>query len=169
MKIEKATAISALLDKWMGLQLSNQFEAVKLDTVEGKLPQFHQWVKGKAVSAAYTIRKHGEEAYHFLFIDWHRKGNYYLVLYLENRSTTAAEIQHVSEDDESLWWTYNPLKRDGKNAERKTYFISRFGSPKVIIPLPKSSDQVDSFILELFQLCRNRIISDRAADVFTEM
>ncbi|RDI41901.1 hypothetical protein [Falsibacillus pallidus] len=169
MKIEQALKISSLMDQWMELQVSSQFEAIKLDTAAGKLPLFHQWVNGKSVSAGYTIRKHGEEAYHFLFIDWHRKGNYYLVLYLENKSTTAAEIQHVEEDGGSLWWTYNPLKRDGKNAERKTYFISRFGSPRVTIPLPKSPNQVDSFLQALFTLCRNRIMADRAANVFTEI
>ena len=63
-------------------------------------------------------------------------------------------------------WSYMPLKRDGKNDQRKAYFKQMFGSTTVQIKLPASSLEVEVFLGQLFKLCQNRIKADRIVEVF---
>ncbi|RLQ94073.1 hypothetical protein [Falsibacillus albus] len=167
MKKEQAVKICDLIDGWIDSYQESAFDAAKLPFLGETIYDFHQWANGKKTLSAYTISKPGEEAYHLLFIDWHRKDNYYLVIYEGDKSTTAAEIQTVDEDGQSLSWKYNPLKRDGKNAERKAYFKQTFGTTNVDIPLPASAEDVERFISQLFRLCRNRKKADRIVEIFS--
>jgi hypothetical protein len=148
--------------------ISSTFEINKLITRGGRLPQFHQWTNDKSVVAGYNVMKLGENNLYFLFIDWHRNDNYYLVIYSANKSTTYAEIQQIVEYEghPHLLWKYNPLKRDGKNQQRKAYFKQVFGSTFVHIPMPTSSTEVDTFLNDLFKLSANRLKADRIPDVF---
>ncbi|PLS02177.1 hypothetical protein [Neobacillus cucumis] len=145
------------------------YEIQKLQTVDGMLPKFHQWTNGKKTLAAYeVVRPDSDTGYYFLFIDWHRNDNYYLVIYAQNKSTTCAEIRKIEELEEGAHfvWAYKPFKRDGKNDQRKAYFKQMFGSTTVHIKLPSSPSDVEEFLTQLFKLCQNRVKADKITEVF---
>jgi len=165
------------LEKEQALVLSNcienanlfTFEIKKLETVGGVLPRFHQWTNGKNTLAGYEVnRLDSDTGYYFLFIDWHRNENYYLVIYAHDKSTTCAEIRQVQEIDGEphFIWMYKPFKRDGKNDQRKAFFKQMFGTTTIQIKLPSSPHEVDDFFNQLFKLCQNRIKADKIVDVF---
>jgi hypothetical protein len=149
---------------------SSTYEIKKLEIFDGTLPKFHQWTNRKPTLAAFKVtRTDTETSYYFVFIDWHRNDNYYLIIYAHDRSTTCAEIRQIQEIDgvPHLVWTYKPLKRDGKNDQRKAYFKQMFGSTTVQIKLPASSSlEVEVFLGQLFKLCQNRVKADRIVEVF---
>jgi hypothetical protein len=165
MKKEQAIVLSHFIEKYdqMNYVISN------LDIVNGTLPKFHQWTNCKKVVAGYKVtRLDTDTSYFLIFIDWHRNDNYYLVIYTHDKSTTVAEIRQIEELAEGphLVWKYNPLKRDGKNDQRKAFFKQTFGSLLVEISLPKSAFEIERFFTRLFQLCSNRIKADKIVDVF---
>ncbi len=161
---KQAEIISNYLDD----STSTTYEIRKIATPNDTLIHFHQWANRKPVIAAFEVAKLGHDSYFFLFIDWHRNDTYYLVIYAHNKSTTIAELNRIIEEDGvvSLSWTYNPLKRDGKNDIRKSYFTQSFGNKTMIIPLPTSPLEIEHFLDHLFKLCHNRIRADRIVDVF---
>jgi hypothetical protein len=162
-----AVMVSNCLEQWNEFP-STAYELNKLSTTNDTLLHFHQWTNGKPLISAFEVVKPGQDGYFFLFIDWHRNGNYYLVIYSHNKSTTVAELNRIIEEEGSfqLEWKYNPLKRDGKNDIRKSYFKQLFGSLTVQIPLPSSPLKVETFIDQLFKLCFNRIRADRIVEIF---
>jgi hypothetical protein len=168
MEKKQAMEIIGFIEAWIkSAPLS--YEIDRLEIRGAHLPQFHQWTNGKSVVGGYNIAQVGEHLnLYFLFIDWHRNDNYYLVIYSPNKSTTHAEIHEVVEFEKKLQlhWKYNPLKRDGKNLQRKAYFKQMFGSTSVYIPLPSSTEEVGNFINQLFRLCANRVKADGIPDVF---
>ena len=146
-----------------------KYDIKLLETVNETLLGFHQWTNGKQTVAGFEItRVDSDTSYYFVFIDWHRNDNYYLVIYLHNKSTTAAELRVIEEMDgiQHIVWMYNPLKRDGKNDQRKAYFKQMFGSRKVHIKIPSSPLDIEGFFDQLFRLCQNRIKADKIVDVF---
>lgn len=170
MEKKQANFLSDLFDE-RSLSISSTFEINKLEVRNERLLHFHQWTNDKHVVAGYHVSKIGENNLYFLFIDWHRNDHYYLVIYAHNKATTLAEIKQVVEYEGrlQLHWKYNPLKRDGKNLQRKVYFKQIFGSTSVYIPLPESISEVDGFLIQLFKLCANRVKSDGIVDVFPIM
>lgn len=145
------------------------YEITKMETVNESLPQFHQWTNGKQTLAGFEVtRIDTGTSFYFLFIDWHRTNNYYLVIYLHNKSTTAAELRVIEEIDRTphIVWMYKPLKRDGKNNLRKAYFKQMFGSTTVQIKIPASPLDVEEFFNQSFRLCQNRIKADKIVDIF---
>ncbi|MGV3467403.1 MAG: hypothetical protein ACO1OT_19210 [Heyndrickxia sp.] len=169
------------MEKNIAIYISNQiddciknnhtsYDISKMGIVGNTIHGFHQWTNGKRIIAGYHISKPEESGYYLLFIDWHRNDRYYLVIYPQNKSTTLAELQNISELDgnEVITWKYNPLKRDGKNHERKAYFKQLFGSTTIHIPIPTSYDEVGTFFDELISLCQKRIKADRIVDVLNE-
>lgn len=165
MQKEQAMFLSNMIEK------SNpaSYEIKKVQTINGVLPKFHQWTNGKQTMAAYEIKRiDSDTSYFFLFIDWHRNDNHYLVIYAHDRSTTVAEIQNIKEIDgiQQIVWMYKPFKRDGKNDQRKAYFKQMFGSTTVQIKLPSTSLDVEMFFNQLFKLCQNRVKADRIVEVF---
>jgi hypothetical protein len=165
--LEKDQAI--ILSNFMKKSKQATYEIKKLVTIGGALPKFHQWTNGKKTLAGYEVtRLDSETSYFFLFIDWHRNDNYYLVIYAHDKSTTVAEIQQIKDIEgfPELVWMYKPFKRDGKNDQRKAYFKQTFGTTTVQIRLPLSSLEVEGFFNQIFKLCQNRIRADRIVDVF---
>jgi hypothetical protein len=165
LKKDEAAYLAKLIEK----SKPASYGMKRIATVNGTLPQFHQWTNGKQTLAGIEVtRVDSDTSYYFLFIDWHRNDNYYLVIYLHNKSTTAAELRVIEEIDGSphIVWTYNPLKRDGKNDQRKAYFKQMFGSRKVQIKIPASPLEIEGFFDQLFRLCQNRIKADKIVDVF---
>lgn len=161
----QAQYLSNLLESSM----LSEYEIKKLVTADRTLTKFHQWTNGKPIIAGYEVfRPSTETGYYLLLIDWHRNGNYYLVIYAHDKSTTFAELRQIEDIDGAphIVWTYKPLKRDGKNDQRKAYFKQLFGSTTVYVKLPSSDLEVEEFFGQLFKLCQNRIKADRAVDVF---
>jgi hypothetical protein len=168
--MEKSTAIS--IQNQLGLWSQHSQSSYAIDKLElsgNTLKNFHQWANGKQTIAAFKVTNPNKETFYLLLIDWHRNENYYLVIYLHDKSSTAAEIHHTEEDlddNSALLWTYNPLKRDGLNAERKAYFKQVFGSITMQIPLPQATTDTESFLDQIFTLARNRLRADRIAELF---
>ena len=166
MEKQQAIVLSNYLERWSESG-SATYELTQLETTNDTLIHFHQWANRKPVVAAFDVNKLGHDRYYFLFIDWHRNDNYYLVIYAHNKSTTLAELNKVIEEDgESfLSWKYNPLKRDGKNDVRKSYFKQTHGSVTINIPFPTSDLEVEPFVNQLFKLCQNRVRADRIVEI----
>jgi hypothetical protein len=166
MEKKQAVILSDYFERW-NESGSSTYELTKLDTPNNTMINFHQWANRKPVVAAFDINRLGQDRHFCLFIDWHRNDNYYLVIYTHNKSTTLAELNKiVEEDDEThLSWKYNPLKRDGKNDVRKSYFKQTHGTTTMNIPLPTSVSDVESFLDQLFKLCRNRVRADRIVEI----
>ena len=139
------------------------FEITPLHKDGSFLKGFHQWVEGKEVVDGFRVTKMGGDTYFVVLIDWHRNQKFYLVLYTHDKSTTVAEIREIIEHNGKVTftWKYNPLKRDGRNAERKAFFKKYFGELRVQITFPRSSEEVEGFLQELFLLARNRILADQ--------
>lgn len=167
MNKEIAINITNNINKWM-LSNNSLYELQEIETTFGTLHNFQQWANGKSIISAYHLNKIEEENYYLLFIAWHRNDNYYLVIYVGNKTTTAAEIREVKElnGKQNLVWKYNPLKRDGKNPERKAYFKQVFGSLHVEIAIPEKPTDVEEFFHRLYKLCRNRHTADRITEVY---
>lgn len=167
MEKKQAVLISNFLERW-NESPSTTYELNKLDIPNDTLSQFHQWANRKPIISAFEVTRLGQDSYFFLFIDWHRNENYYLVIYAHDKSTTIAELNRTIEEDNITYlsWKYNPLKRDGKNDIRKSYFKQTFGTHTMRIALPSSTLEMGTFLDELFKLCHNRIRADRIVEVF---
>lgn len=167
MEKEQALSISKLIENW-GKSSPGNYAVNKLETSSGALRAFHQWSNGKPLVAGFEVVKPGIDGCYLLFIDWHRNDNYYLVIYSHNKSTTLAEIQKIIDEDSQakLFWKYNPLKRDGKNDQRKAYFKQAFGSLTIEVPIPVAINGVERFVEQLFELCQRRLKADRIVEVF---
>jgi hypothetical protein len=168
--LDKRTAvfIQQKLEQWSQHSQSS-YAIVKLEMAGNILKSFHQWANGKQTVGAFQVTNRNNETFYLLLIDWHRNDNYYLVIYLLDKSSTAAEIHYTEENltgSLELLWTYNPLKRDGLNAERKAYFQQIFGSTTMQIPLPQTITETDNFLNEIFNLARNRLRVDRITELF---
>jgi len=161
-----AVILSDYLKRW-NEYTSTTYELTKLDTPNNTLNQFHQWANKKPVISAFEVTKPGQDRYFFLLIDWHQNDNYYLVIYAHNKSTTIAELNHIIEvgGTTMLSWKYNPLKRDGKNDIRKSYFKQTYGSTIMNIPLPSANSEVENFLDQIFKLCHNRVRADRIVEI----
>ncbi|QBP41988.1 hypothetical protein [Paenisporosarcina antarctica] len=167
MEKKQAMMVSNYLERW-NESTSTTYELNKLDTFNDTLTQFHQWANGKPIISAFEVAKLGQDSYFFLFIDWHRNDNYYLVIYAHDKSTTIAELNRTIDEDGAtlLSWKYNPLKRDGKNYIRKSYFKQTFGTTTMTIPLPTSILNTETFLDQIYKLCHNRIRADRIVEIF---
>lgn len=166
MEKRHAEILSNYLERW-NESTSTAYELTKLATPNNSLSQFHQWANKKPVISAFDVTKPGQDSYFFLLIDWHRNDNYYLVIYAHNKSTTIAELNQTIEEDGTtlLSWKYNPLKRDGKNDIRKSYFKQTFGSTTMKIPLPSADSEAETFLDQIFKLCHNRVRADRIVEI----
>lgn len=145
------------------------YEILKISTHGIPLRGFHQWADGKELVDAFQVMKMDGNSFYFLFIDWHRNGNYYLVIYASDKSTTYAEIREtVREEQASCFiWKYNPLKRDGQNFERKAFFKQMYGTTEVKISIPNSKDRVPEFLDALFLLVAHRLQADNSPKMLT--
>ncbi|MBS4174944.1 hypothetical protein [Bacillus sp. FJAT-49736] len=166
--MEKKIAIDICKQIDHYLKKPTSYEIKKMEVEDGIIHGFHQWTNGKHIIAGYHIYKPDEPGYFLLFIDWHRNDRYYLVIYPQNKSTTLAELQNISilKSKTVITWRYNPLKRDGKNQERKAYFKQLFGSTDIQIPIPENLQEVSPFFDQLILLCQKRIRADRIVDIF---
>ncbi len=144
-----------------GISEGSRFELkehIKRKTLSG----FHPWADLKPCEGAFLFKNPEGDSLWVLLIDWREQENFYVVLFPESKSKPIAEIHHLTEQDgESvLDWRYSPNKRDGRNAERKAYFVEVFLSEHVQIPVPTRIADVDDFIEELFELAHSRAKTD---------
>lgn len=105
-----------------------------------------------------------------LFVDW-RYGNNFYVVAADLRGSPLVEIHEATPDQRTLTWTYQPSKRDGRNAERRQQFLEHFGALTVHIAVPTNASEILEFLDELFLLVAQRELahelreSDDAGDV----
>lgn len=127
-----------------------------------KLTGFHHWADSRPCEGAYLFEDQVGDGLWILLIDWREQDNFYVVLFPESKSGPIAEIHRLTVEggEEVLHWRYSPSKRDGKNEERKAYFVDAFLSDNVQISVPKNLDAVDDFIEELFSLASSRAKAD---------
>ena len=127
------------------------------------LTGFHQWANARPCEGAYLFMDQVGNGLWVLFLDWRKNNNFYVVLFPESKSGPVAEIHRlvvVKSGEEVLHWRYSPSKQDGKNEERKAYFVEAFLSDDVQISVPKHPRDVDDFIGELFSLASSRAKAD---------
>jgi len=128
-----------------------------------RLSGFHQWADGHSYEGAFLFKEQTGNGIWILLIDWRDQNNFYLVLFPESKTGPIAEIHKLIEntpDEAILNWRYSPSKHDGRNEERKSYFIKAFLSDEVQISVPVNNDDVDDFIEELFSLASSRVKAD---------
>lgn len=158
---QSAKQIAKLLD---GIAVADEAAFVLAERIEAKpLTGFHHWADGQPCEGAFLLKDQAGEGLWVLVIDWRADGDYYVVLFPESRSGPVAEIHQLIEDGAGavLQWRYSPTKRDGRNEERKAYFIEAFGSEHVRIAPPRHEREVEDFVDELFTLARSRMKADR--------
>jgi hypothetical protein len=130
---------------------------------EGRpLRSFHQWVDDKAlVSADRIIRSDGKRLI-LLLIDWAATGEFYCVVFPDNRSGPLAEIWSVQQGAgaENLVWTYKPMKQDGHNARRLAYFRRHVGDVTMALEVPATASDVPRFLDDLYDLVESRLKAD---------
>ncbi|SDD52527.1 HNH endonuclease [Paenibacillus sp. CF095] len=165
MKRETAEKLISMLTTSAHQLVNYTFEVIELsggDTVTS----FHQWADNKPVLGLFLIGNAGGEQLYFLIIAWNQKvkDNYYLVTFPYNRSRPITELHKTETFGNtavtSLVWKYKPMKRDGKNQERKQYFKNYYGDLNVTLSLPQVNSEVEVFIEDLFLLCKIRMTTD---------
>src|SRR5882762_7048241 len=97
---------------------------------------FHQWANNCTSKGAFLFENQNGLAYWLLLIEW-KNDNWYLVIYPESRQRALVEIKELeyTQDGKTMVWSYKPMKRDGKNPERKRLFANDFPDNKVRIPI----------------------------------
>lgn len=126
---------------------------------EGK---FHQWVDGKDILGIVNISSENT-SYYLIFIDWRMSNdNYYIVVLSKDKANVLLEIHKVNEEynSMSLEWRYKPSKRDGINEERKECFKKYYGDIIARIQVPSNIDEIEGFLVDIFELTDKRIKSD---------
>ncbi|MBU9551989.1 HNH endonuclease [Burkholderia multivorans] len=120
---------------------------------------------GKACEGVFFVRA-DDVARWLLLIDWKKTGNYYIVIFPESRLGPICELHkllaHASIP--TLEWTYPPSKRDGKNEQRRAYFLATYGSETTTLILPQTAAQIDNFVDDLFELAEYRLKADALAE-----
>lgn len=131
------------------------------------LKGFHSFADGKPCIGAFRIERVDGEKLWLLVIDWYEDGNYYVVLYPNNKNLAPiAELHNQRDGHESvdLIWTYRPRKRDGRNKERKEAFAQIAGSVDYVVSLPGALVTLEDFLEDVFQLSTFRITADELSD-----
>ena len=147
---------------------NNEYNIVESRTPDANNPtllNFHQWANNRPYNGAFLFQqKKSEHNLWILLIDWRNNGNFYVVLFPENRARPIAEIHHVTTDIDGnnvLNWHYTPAMQDGRNEERRQYFAEHFHSLDVQIPIPNNAGEVNYFIDNLFVLSERRLNADQ--------
>lgn len=129
-----------------------------------QLHGFHQWGNERSCVGAYLFEDREDQGncLWVLLLDWRINGNFYLVLFPESKAGPLVEIHRLTANngEKVLHWRYSPSKHDGRNEERKVYFVDAFLSVNVQISVPNNPDEVDDFIEELFSLVSSRTKAD---------
>jgi hypothetical protein len=130
---------------------------------EGRpLRSFHQWVDGKSLVSADRVDRGDGRHLILLLIDWAETGEFYCVVFPENRSGPLAEIWSVRHGAgaENLVWTYKPVKRDGHNGRRLAYFRRHVGDTTMTLEVPATAWDVRRFLDDVCALVDNRLKAD---------
>lgn len=159
MIISEAIAIAELLESSNHTVCGYE---IKTLTVDDHMVGFHQWVDYKEISGAYFVNSNKNENLYLFLIDWREEDDYYIVLYPENKSGPIAELHTtlLLHDDLYLKWKYKPMKRDGRNPERKLQFEKFMLTTDILLKLPQKEEDLKEFLDELFTLARNRVAAD---------
>ena len=127
------------------------------------LSGFRPSADGLQHEGAFLFKDKAGNGLWVLLIDWRAQDSFYVVLFPESKSGPIAEIHKIinkKPNEVTLYWRYSPTKRDGRNEERKAYFVEAFISCEVQISVPSDTSDIDEFIDELFLLANSRVKAD---------
>ena len=93
-----------------------------------------------------------------MFIDTKQTGEMDLVIHSEDKKKVIAMIK--KSDGNNWLWSYAPRIRDGRNEERKAYFIKCLSSLEFIIPIPNSIEDVPKLFKQLLNIAEVRVKAD---------
>ena len=131
----------------------------------GVIDGFHHWANGAPIEGGYLFHRRldGQRLW-LLLIEWNPSYGFYVVVFPEDQRGPIVEAHHIEEGPSRklLKWRYAPVKRDGKNRQRREFFESLYGTTSVLIPVPTSKDEVEDFLFEVFQLAERRLLADQA-------
>lgn len=158
-----AKTISRLLRQFAS-NSSPDFRLTRTTTAK-PLVGFHKWADGKPLISADRILRDNDDAMRLLLIDWHEDDEFYCVLYPDDRSSPIAELWSIEETaaGDQLVWNYRPVKRDGKNEQRKNYFSQIAGDLTLRVALPTTVEDVPPLLCNLFALHDYRLAADQLA------
>ncbi len=154
---EELARLAALVRR--GLDGGEAFEIVQeLDDLRG-----FAFAEGKeCLDAMLVERVRSEDRYWFLFVKWAETRGYYLVIFPAKRGSPLAELWRLEQGraGREFVWKYGPVKRDGRNQERKRRFEALAGRQEQRIPIPEQVGGVSVFLNDLFDLAANRQAAD---------
>jgi len=132
--------------------LSRKYRIVEKWPYRKTIKGFHQWADHKTCKGAYLISDIYNVYYWFLLSEW-KPNKYYLIIFDKDKINPIVEIHKIVEgkNGETLEWTYKPTKKDGRNDERKKYFIKSYFSTTAFISFPSLEDY-SGFFDEIFSL-----------------
>ncbi|MHB1707097.1 MAG: HNH endonuclease [Acidithiobacillus sp.] len=162
MNKEDAETLSELL---ASVKTASQPKYSLIEHIDAEeLVGFHPFADARKCVGAYLFEDHeaNDNRLWVLLLDWRKNGNFYIVLFPGAQFGPVVEIHRltVNNGEKVLHWRYSPSKRDGRNEERKAYFVDAFLSENVQISVPNNPDEVDDFIEELFSLVSSRTKAD---------
>lgn len=152
-----ATEIARLLAK------CEQVDGIRIRRIRGssQVRDFHHWADSRWAVAIDRLERNGTVLL-LLLIDWWDDGEYYAVVFPEDRKGPLIEIHRLGDvgADRVLRWRYKPTKRDGRNAERRSRFIELAGSTEVALFFPVDVVSLGGFLNDLFDLVSKRRSAD---------
>jgi hypothetical protein len=159
MKRATATAIASLLKHF---DRPGQGCRVVRFRAGRPLRSFHEWADGKALVSADRVTRTDGRRLILLLIDWKDTGEFYYVIFPDDRSGPLAEIWRVRQGAgaDNLLWSYAPRKRDGKNNRRVGYFRRHVGDIRMSLAIPKTTEDVARFLDDTYALIDNRLKAD---------
>lgn len=159
MDLRTTQKLAALFRKTCRYEVSEPYPA-------GQLQGFHQWADDRACEGAFLVQGDDLVRTWLLLLDWKMTGNYYVVVFPENRLGPVCELHRMRPDglEPTLEWTYTPRKRDGKNEQRQAYFLATYGTDTAALNLPETATQIDDFVDDLIELVEYRRKADALAE-----
>ena len=159
MRRATAVAIANSLRRFAGSR--DGYRIVRLRSGRPLL-SFHPWADGRALISADRITRSDGQRLILLLIDWTARGEFYYVVFPEDRSKPLAEIwQELARGGVSnLLWTYKPTKRDGCNHRRIAYFRRHIGDVRMSLAIPRAVADVPRFLDDTYALVEHRVKAD---------
>jgi hypothetical protein len=154
---EQVIKLRDLLEK--GMPNDSPFSLVKR-IKDDNLAGFSRWPKENRINLGAYLIKHKKATFKNYWIvtcQW-RIDDYFIVVYPENRTPSLLEIGKL--ENGFLEWRYKPVKRDGKNQERRIYFQSEYGKLEVCLKYPSGVNDLSDFVFNLFEVASLREQAD---------
>lgn len=158
MERSQATEIANLIEASM--ELDSSLTISKMGLINGQVEGFHPFINGRDTVGAFEIKGPDNQQYYLFFVPWYLDERYSLVLHA--RGVKEALIGAVDIRDKVIHWKYKPMKRDGRNEERRGKFMEEYLNINAEIRVPQVVPDVEGFLCELFKVAQARIKAESA-------